>query len=135
LAGRFKLFLHRETRQRPIYVLTVAKNGPKLGAPSGGDAFLGRRGTGAVRPLIGKNASLTGLASTLSTLMGRKVIDRTGLSGVYDFTLEFAPLDLTDSSLPTLVTALQEQLGLRLESTSGPVEVLVVDRAEKPTLD
>ena len=75
------------------------------------------------------------LAATLSRLMGRKVIDRTGLSGVYDFTLEFAPPDVVDSPLPALVTALQEQLGLKLEATNGPVEVLVIDHAEKPTMD
>ena len=75
------------------------------------------------------------LAATHSRLMGRKVIDRTGLSGVYDFTLEFAPPDAVDSPLPALVTALQEQLGLKLEATNGPVEVLVIDHAEKPTMD
>ena len=68
-------------------------------------------------------------------LWGRKVLDRTGLTGFYDFTLEFAPPDAVDSPLPALVTALQEQLGLRLEATNGPVEVLMVDHAEKPTMD
>lgn len=132
LEDRFKLKIHRETKQRPIYALTVAKSGPKLHPSEGGEFFLGRRGKG---PVTGRKASMAGLAGTLSTLMGRKVVDQTGLSGVYDFTLEFAPLDAVDSPLPALVTALQEQLGLKLEAANGPVEVLVVDHAEKPTMD
>lgn len=132
LEDRFRLAVHSETRQRPVFVLTVAKGGPKLRPSDGGDGFLGRRGSG---PLTGRKASMTGLAATLSTLMGRKVLDHTGLSGVYDFTLEFAPPNATDSPLPVLVTALQEQLGLRLESANGPVEVLVVDHAEKPAIE
>ena len=133
LEDRFKLKVHRETRQRRIYALTVVKNGPKLHpSEGGGEGFFGRRGRG---PITGRKASMAVLAATLSRLMGRKVIDRTGLSGVYDFTLEFAPPDAIDSPLPALVTALQEQLGLKLEATNGPVEVLVIDHAEKPTMD
>jgi uncharacterized protein (TIGR03435 family) len=78
---------------------------------------------------------MPGLASLLSTLMGRKVLDQTGLTGVYDFTLEFAPLEVIDSPLPSLVTVLREQLGLNLQATNGPVEVVVIDHAEKPTAD
>jgi uncharacterized protein (TIGR03435 family) len=131
---RFKLKVHREARQRPIYTLTVAKNGPKLHPSESGEPFLGRRGL-AGGPITGRKASMAGFAATLSGLVGRKVIDQTGLSGVYDFTLEFAPPDVVDSPLPALVTALQEQLGLRLKATSGTVEVLVVDHAEKPIID
>jgi uncharacterized protein (TIGR03435 family) len=129
---RFKLKVHREARQRPVYALTVAKNGPKLHPSESVEGFLGRRGRG---PITGRKASMAGLAATLSTLMGRKVLDRTGLGGVYDFTLEFAPFDVVDSPLPALATALQEQLGLRLEAATGTVEILVVDHAEKPTMD
>jgi uncharacterized protein (TIGR03435 family) len=74
------------------------------------------------------------LASLLSMLMGRKVLDQTGLTGLYDFTLEFAPDDAVDSPFPSLVTVLQE-LGLKLESTKAPVEVLIIDHAEKPSPD
>lgn len=133
LEDRFKLKVHREIRQRPVYTLTIARNGPKLHPSDSSDGFLGRKGIRG--PITGRRASMPGLAATLSTLMGRKVIDQTGLTGVYDFTLEFAPPDADDSPLPALVTALQEQLGLRLEATNGPVEVLVVDDAEKPTID
>ncbi len=133
LEDRFKLKVHREIRQRPVYTLTVARNGPKLNPSDSSDGFLGRRGIRG--PITGRRASMAGLAATLFTLMGRKVLDRTGLTGFCDFTLEFAPPDAVDSSLPALVTALQKQLGLRLEATNGPVEVLVVDHAEKPMMD
>ena len=134
LEERFKLMVHRETKQLPVFALTLAKNGSKLHpADPGADNFLGRRGVRG--PLTGRRASMPGLAATLSTLMGRKVLDQTGLTGVYDFTLEFAPPDASDSTLPSLVTALQEQLGLKLEATKGPVDVVVIDHAEKPTED
>ena len=67
--------------------------------------------------------------------MERKVLNQTGLTGAFDFKLEFASADAIDSPLPSLFTALQEQLGLKLEAGSGPVEVLVVDHAEKPVQD
>lgn len=133
LSDRFKLAVHRETRQVPVYTLTLGKSGAKLhAADPGGDAFLGRRGrTG---PLTGRKASMPQLASLLSMLMGRKVLDQTGLTGLYDFTLEFAPADAVDSPLPSLVTVIQE-LGLKLEATKAPVEVLIIDHAEKPSSD
>jgi uncharacterized protein (TIGR03435 family) len=133
LEARFKLSLHRETKQLPVCLLTVAKSGSKLHpAEASGEGFLGRRGRG---PLTGRKASIPELASTLSMLMGRKVLDQTGLTELYDFTLEYAPADAPDSDLPSLVTALQEQLGLKLEAGKGPVEVVVIDHAEKPTVD
>lgn len=132
LEDRFELKVHQEVRQRSVFVLTVSKGGHKLRGAGGGDSFLGRRGQG---PITGRNASMAGLAATLSTLMGRKVLDETRLTGIYDFNLDFAPPDAVDSPLPSLVTALQEQLGLGLESTTAPVEVLVVDHAERPMLE
>ena len=134
LADRFKLALHRETKQRPVYALTLGKNGPKLHlSDPGSESLLGRRGGRG--PLVGQSASMPGLASILSMLMERKVLDQTGLTGAYDFTLEYAPMDAIDSPLPSLVTALQDQLGLKLDATRGPVEVLVIDHAEKPSAD
>ena len=85
------------------------------------------------RAMSGVSVPLTELARSLSRLVGRTVIDKTGLMGKYDYTVEFTPDETADSSTPTLFTALQEQLGLKLESQNGPVEVLVVDRAEKPS--
>jgi len=93
------------------------------------------------------------LVPTLSDLTGRPVIDKTGLTGFYDFTLKFAyegrmpglmgplgqspgaPAPPVDQDAPSLSAALQEQLGLKLENARGPVEVVVIDRFEKPTLD
>jgi uncharacterized protein (TIGR03435 family) len=135
LSDRFKLKYHRETRQRPLFTLVVAKNGPKLRASEGGETFLARRGIGATAPLTGKNASMSALAGTLSLLTGRKVLDRTELAGAYDFTLQFVPFDAVDSAIPSLTTALQEELGLKLESSTGPVDFLIVDHADKPSVD
>ena len=76
------------------------------------------------------------LASTLSSTLGRRVIDRTSLTGPYKFSLKWTPDDRpasADNSGPSLFTAIQEQLGLKLESTKGPVEILVIDHAEKPS--
>jgi uncharacterized protein (TIGR03435 family) len=110
LEDRFKLSVHRETKQQPVYALVLGKNGPKLRpSGSGGDGFPGRRGSRG--PLVGEKASMPGLAATLSTLTGRKVLNQTGLTGVYDFTLEYAPAQV-DSSLPSLVTALQPEAGV-----------------------
>jgi uncharacterized protein (TIGR03435 family) len=134
LADRFKLTVHREIKQRPVYTLVPGKNGARLHlSDPGGESFLGRRGRQG--PLIGQKASMSGLAATLSTIMERKVLDQTGLTRAYDFKLEFAPADAIDSPLPSLFTALQQQLGLKLEAGNGPVEVLVVDHAEKPLQD
>jgi uncharacterized protein (TIGR03435 family) len=86
--------------------------------------------------IAGGNTSMSQLATTLSGPMSRLVLDRTGLSGVFDFTLDFvpdgSPIDASQN-LPSLQTALQEQLGLKLEPARGPVEVLVIDHVERPT--
>jgi uncharacterized protein (TIGR03435 family) len=106
LADRFKLTVHREIKQRPVYTLVPGKNGARLHlSDPGGESFLGRRGRQG--PLIGQKASMSGLAATLSTIMERKVLDQTGLTRAYDFKLEFAPADAIDSPLPSLFTALQ----------------------------
>jgi uncharacterized protein (TIGR03435 family) len=128
--------------EEPVYRLVVAKGGSKLkaaqvreGAPQGLRLGNGR--------LTGMAASMPMLAGNLSQQLGRPVEDSTGLSGVYDFTLEYA----LDSGIPTVVdgpgasdprfpsvfTALQDRLGLKLESTKATVEILVIDHAERPS--
>jgi uncharacterized protein (TIGR03435 family) len=77
--------------------------------------------------------SMPDLAKTLSGVLGRTVVDKTGLNEAFDIHLEFAPLSSPDSTSPSIFTAVQEQLGLRLESGKGPVEVLVIDQVEKPS--
>jgi bla regulator protein blaR1 len=143
LAERFNLQFSRETREMQVYALVVAKGGPKLKetevGPENGSMSIGRG------RMIVKGAGTAAIAVQLSQSLGRIVHDKTGLTGKYDFKLEWTPEgqpigpkdgdtpSSIDSSGPTLFTALQEQLGLKLESTKGPVEVLVIERVEKPT--
>jgi uncharacterized protein (TIGR03435 family) len=134
LAERFRLAIHRETRQGNVFSLAIAKNGPKFKEHSGS----GRPGIGASTDagkaeITGTNIGMRMLAEYLSQQAGRPVIDNTGLQGQYDFRVEWATDQARDSSGPSVFAALQEQLGLRLEATLGPIETIVVDRAEKPT--
>jgi len=126
LDDRFALAIHRETRQLPIYSLVVAKNGARL---KQGDAESPNFTTGAT--LLRGTMDTAALARHLTEVLGRTVIDNTGLKGTWEFSLKWAAEDQTDG--PSLFTAIQEQLGLRLESTKGPVEVLVIDKAERPS--
>jgi len=173
LADRFKLAVHWETREMPIYALVVAKPGqlgPQLKASTTDCAAVfaaARRGGGppvppqpGVRPQCGmfggRGSIMAGafpmsqLAQTLSQQVQRIVVDKTGLTGTYDFEMTYTPeagggLGLPPGADPgaaaapqdgpSIFTALQEQLGLKLESQRGPVQVLVVDRMERPTPD
>jgi bla regulator protein blaR1 len=169
LADRFKLVVHRETRQLDIYALTMTKPGGPPGPalkPASGDcspaAFAARRGgpppTGGPPPVVcgmqqgpGRirfgGFPLSLFATGISNRVGRAVVDRTGLTGNWDFELSFAaevpPGALppgeqpprADPDAPDLFTAVREQLGLKLESTKGPVEVLVIDSVQQPTPD
>jgi uncharacterized protein (TIGR03435 family) len=147
LVTRFNLQFHQETRERPSYSLVVAKNGPKLHqAPPGGTYPNGAKrpdGTGSgeestVTPgkivLHGSNVST--LASVLSSQgLSHAVVDKTGLTGNYDITLRWSPDDIgsSDASVPSLFTALQEQLGLKLEYEKNPMDVIVIDHIDKPS--
>jgi uncharacterized protein (TIGR03435 family) len=177
LADRFKLAAHNETRELPIYVLVLANGPPRLrrsvvdqAACDARRAAIQRRepvpplapgappicGTDRVIPgkITALGESVTSLASTLGQFVARAVVDRTGLTGLFDFDLTWTPDNLPqrasgtpndqpltingiaiDPNGPSLVTALQEQLGLKLESTKGPVDVIVIDHVEKPTAD
>jgi uncharacterized protein (TIGR03435 family) len=145
LVERFGLTFHRETRERPIYALAVARAD---GVPSPSLV----RSTGAERPgmesngvngfmmIRAKGQSMAQLAARLGNQTDRLIVDRTGLSGAYDFELQYTRDDgLTRSDQPagaaSLFTALREQLGLKLESARGPVEFLVIDTASRPTPD
>jgi bla regulator protein blaR1 len=177
LAERFKLVVHNETKEMPIYGLVVARSDGKLGPqlkPSEVDCAAqmaaGRgRGRGMPPPpgppppagtpmqcgiRIGPGnmavggSPMTQVANSLSMFAGRIVVDKTGLAGNYDFTLMWTPDQMPgggqrppgapepppiDPNGPSLFTAVQEQLGLKLDSQRGPVAVLVIDRAERPT--
>jgi bla regulator protein blaR1 len=166
LRERFQLALHKATKDLPIYKLSVAKDGFKLRPIKEGDCivfdpahppsspgltssdFCGNLTTGR-GTFEGTSATMTDLALSLSQIMGRTVIDGTGITGMFHVRLKFAPEDAVGGqsespakgdddapladNLPSIGAAVQEQLGLKLESTRGPVEVLVIDRVEKPS--
>jgi bla regulator protein blaR1 len=132
LLDRFHLATHIETRQLPIYELVVGRDGAKLKPSVGGDQELNARGR-----IQGVNQDAATLARQLAIFAGRHVVDRTGLPGQFDYTLQWTP-DLepspeADTSGSSMFTALQEQLGLQLRATRGPVQVVVIDRVDMPS--
>ena len=131
LADRFHLTLHPETRTLPAYDLIVAKGGSKLQPTKSNGKSIGIsrtyfNGEGLTMPLI---------AEELSLIAGRVVFDKTNLTGRYDLKLQWTPDDASaaDNSAPSLFTAIQEQLGLKLESAKESAPVLVIDHIDMPT--
>jgi uncharacterized protein (TIGR03435 family) len=169
LADRFKLALSHETKDLPVYALQVAKNGPKFHEstfkpperpPDSPPPPLGQ----GTRPMQGIRMNGRGeltvtyvdlpmFANMLSRIVGRIVVDKTGLTGKYDFTLKWTPEEgqgpmmpggrgtgpdgaapaPAESSGPSIFTALQEQLGLKLDSEKAPTDVLVIQHVERPS--
>jgi uncharacterized protein (TIGR03435 family) len=131
LADRFQLKLHQETRALPAYDLVVAKGGSKLQPSKSGGKSIGT----SHRHFNGEGLTMTIIAEELSKIAGRVVVDKTGLDGRYDFKLQWTPDDAVagDNDPPTLFTAIQEQLGLKLEPAKEPVPVLVIDHVDQPT--
>ena len=149
LADRFKLAFHREPKVFSLYALEVARGGSKL-KPSTAPATDQPALVSTVYPqrllLPARNATMSEFASLLQrAILDRPVVDKTGLSGRYDFNLEWAPDESqfggdvgtasSDAPIPPFFTAIQQQLGLRLEATRGPIETIVVDHAEHPSAD
>lgn len=174
LEDRFQLKVHRETRELPVFNLVIARGGPKLSDPKENGCIEGdapplpnggrmpvpgsvptpvaRCGgltitleKGGVRMFGGKIA-MAEIAKVLAPTLGRMVIDRTGITRLFDVDLHFVPDDTTallpppppdgaasEPLSPPIFSALSEQLGLRLESAKGPVEVIVIDHVERPT--
>ncbi len=142
LRDRFQLAQHTETREIPTYILTTAKGGHKLSAPAHPERSQSTNINGG-RQIVGTTAPVKALAEVLTMVLGRPVRDETGLDGVFDFKLEWAPdpgMPLSgvaegaaDSGRASIFTAITEQLGLRLESRKGPAPVLVIDRIERPS--
>lgn len=140
LAERFGLVAHTEQRELPVYALTVAKSGPKMarskGNPDGppSDADPRRDGQQTVKM---DNATMQDFALDVMFYIDRPVVDQTGLSGRFDFTLKWtvddskAPTDGT--AAPGLFTAIQEQMGLKLDPVKAPAQVLVLDKVERPS--
>jgi uncharacterized protein (TIGR03435 family) len=152
LADRFRLALHRETKELPVYELAAAKSGIKIAPLKAGACIVADpQKPKQVRPgeppprfcnnlrytrggIEAIGVDMTRLANTLAAILNRTVINKTGFTGIFDLDLEYAPLeDTAGTTRPSIFTALQEQLGLRLESAKGPVEVLVVDHVERPS--
>jgi uncharacterized protein (TIGR03435 family) len=165
LADRFKLRLHRETRELPIYDLTVAKSGSKLPAAKEAGCVSFPPGTppryvpgkvdcgyvsgpfSGYEPgllhIKGSKVQIADLIRELTSVLDRPVLDKTAFTGEFDLDLSFTPdgalMGLpagyggpADPNLPNIFAALEEQLGLKLTSANGAVEVLVIDHAERP---
>jgi uncharacterized protein (TIGR03435 family) len=143
LKDRFKLQVKVQTKELPIYALVVAKGGPKLkpsAPPAAGDtptpAKWSTSALNGVMKIAATNAEMVGLAGNLMVqpAVGRQVVDETGLKGNYDYALKWAlNPDSPNASAPDIFTALQEQLGLKLDSRKGPVDTLVVEHVERPS--
>ena len=174
LADRFKMVTHQESREKAVYALTVAKNGSKL-QPFEPDSCDSTPPQAPLRPIqpgqkrrcshilgvlpatnrggwkgnvTADGSTIAGFTDLLSLALDRPIIDRTGMSGLFDFSLDFSVEgtrltqflipDANQSaaaagSLPSIFTAVQDQLGLKLEATKGPVDTIVIDQIEKPT--
>jgi uncharacterized protein (TIGR03435 family) len=166
LADRFKLVAHRETRELQIYTLVIAKSGMKMkeakpgdtypngfkppnGIPAAGSMTFQAGPSGIM--ITGQGAPMAILIPTISREVGRLVVDKTGLTGNYDFKFQYTPetyhppSNLSEGggagSMPlppdfgaiSIFTAVQEQLGLKLESVKAPIEVVVIDHVERPS--
>lgn len=143
LRDRFGLVIRSETREGPLYALTVSKGGHKLSAPADPDRVSMDINGG--QQIVARSSTMKMLADSLAMLMGRFVRDETGLDGSFDFKVDFSRdstgADLVprseaasgDGGRPSIFTALTQQLGLRLEAKKGPVPVLVVEKMERPT--
>ncbi|HEX3570206.1 MAG TPA: TIGR03435 family protein [Acidobacteriaceae bacterium] len=132
LADRFHLKVHFENRMQPVYALVVAKGGPKLTPAKEGESTM----LGDVNDTITARAVSIDQLIHSPFLAPREIVDRTGLAGHYDFTLRYSermPEEGATDAPPSLATALQEQLGLRLEPSKAPVEFVVIDAVEPPT--
>jgi uncharacterized protein (TIGR03435 family) len=151
LVDRFQLRFHTEKKELPVYAMVVAKSGPKIAVSEGDpDAFPGigfGRAPGVIS-LVGRNTGLNGVANGLqSNILDKPVVDQTGLTGRYDFQLRFTP-DATQAANfgglapanpadldapPDIFTAFEQQLGLKLQPTKAVVDVMVIDRIERPS--
>ena len=139
LVERFGLVQHTEKRDLPVYALTVAKSGPKIeksAADPNGLPLENDRDNGGQRTMQIGNMTMREFCLVMTFYMDKPVVDQTGLTGKYDFLLKYtfdeskAPAD--GSAPPTIFTAIQEQLGLKLEPTKTATDVMVIDKVERP---
>ena len=139
LTERFQLKFHRDRRDLSIYAITVAKSGTKikksLGDPNGLPDQTGY-GHGSQQTMKFTNNSMSDLCMGMQGYMDKPVVDNTGLPGRFDFTLTWTPEETATvdaNAAPGVFTAFQEQLGLKLQPTKGPADVLVIEHAERPS--
>jgi bla regulator protein blaR1 len=149
LQSRFGLSFHMEKRELSVYAIRIGKNGPagvKMVTSNSSGLNMGSQGRGRVRF---RGATMANLAIQLQLrVLDRPVIDQSGLTGRYDFTLDWRPdefqfprasaaeraaAEAAADTLPDLFTAFQEQLGLKLDATKAPADVLVIDKVSKPS--
>jgi uncharacterized protein (TIGR03435 family) len=137
LADRFKLAIHHESRMLPAFALVVGKNGPKLQKGEPGGPHVDTENT----KMTGRGMTMANLAETLSQHLDRPVVDKTGLDGFFDLHLEWSPEEKPSDEKsaaaaqpptgPSIFTAVQEQLGLKLQAEKLPIDVVVVDHIER----
>ena len=136
LSDRFQLRFHRELKEGPVYLLVKGNKELKLQDARNKDAYpwAGSLAGGAIcgDGIAGTNISMPLLASRLSGYLGRTVLDRTGLNGAYDFRFEYSPGDAQPDVIPSIFASMQG-IGLKLEAAKGPVEIVAIDHAEKPS--
>lgn len=151
LAERFGVVVHSETQEKPGYALVVGKNGPKLPPPIESQNVLFSRSANGDRILDAKNITLTRFADALALPLDAIVVDRTGIDGNYNVSFQWTPDPANEPRMmksgepapppppgdapsgPSIFTALQEKLGLRLEARKVPMEVIVIEKAHRPT--
>ena len=138
LADRFGLKFHRDRRELPVYAIQIAKSGPKLkpaGHPDAG-ADQEANGEGSEETVTYTSSTMEDFTAGEQLFVDRPLIDRTGLTGKYDFSLHYTydEARATDPNAPPgIFTAMQEQLGLKLQPMKAPIEVLVIDHVERPS--
>lgn len=133
LADRFKLALHRETKTMEAYVLEVAKNGPKLEKTEPGESVTNSATNRGTRSIDARHTDMDSFAKLLARAVDLPVVNHTGLEGQFNFKLQWARESVIQLEGPSIYTAIQEQLGLRLHAQKTAVEVLMIDHAEKPS--
>jgi uncharacterized protein (TIGR03435 family) len=149
LVDRMKLIIHRDYKESAVYNLIVERSGAKLHAANPDDTYPNgfKTGEGEVargmmqiddgvgsKTMTAQGIGIASLVETLSGLTGRTAVDKTGLTGKYDFSLKWKPDDSqADTTGPSLFTAIREQLGLKLEPGKSVVEIIVIDHVERPS--
>jgi uncharacterized protein (TIGR03435 family) len=148
LTERFKLTFHHDKKQLSVYAITVAKGGPKLTASAGDANALNANFFRGLGDMTNVNSTIKDFAGVMqAAVLDRPVVDQTGLTGRYDFMLKWTPDESQFSGMgvtvpppsdkadapPSLFTAMQEQLGLKLDPTKSPVDAIVIDHVEKPS--